>query len=296
MDNSNSDIDAQMLMYSEPNNLFASPRPTQRDSKLPTHPIYKSVNERNESIKYNVFIIIISFIKFALTVTAVCFPSRLCTSLINAWMITLSGHDLLVVLTRSILISCLAKLQKKKPKSQVPSVIRPVKDREYNTTILYLQPEQPQILTESKKLFSSENKKKEFLKLLLGAFLFGYLGLFLWGQIIFFQHFHGCQGLPTFKLIVYYINVLSGYAFVGLPLLFALVSCTCFVWLHLGSCCLQKMKQSQKKQNETLDFFGSPNKAEDLKSKILDISPREKEVVLEYDYDGQMNKPGENNI
>ena len=78
MNNSDSDIDAQMLLYADvqdndPNSLT---KPDDDKSKHKINFLFKLLNKRNNTIRYNIFILSLSLVKFIITIIAIAaFPS-----------------------------------------------------------------------------------------------------------------------------------------------------------------------------------------------------------------------------
>ena len=100
-------------------------------------------------------------------------------------------------------------------------------------------------------LFRHNLDKKEIGTYLLTGNRALFLALFVWGQVICFRNIYWCSEAPNFQSAVFFIHVAFGYLYVGIPLLFFVVGCTCFGWLFVGKSCSKgafKVKKAVKKK------------------------------------------------
>lgn len=252
MDDNDSDIDSQMVLHSDiidtknDNDSFVN-KLTSRGKKLGKHPLFEFINKRNQSLSYSIFMLVIYFIKFIATVIIISVDPTNCQANVDVWLAIMCSHDCLLLIARSLILSCIiSKMNKTAPvdeQSDVCSEIINSQDRIRELQMRLSNSESKR----RKHLLNSYDKRQKAGSTLLSCTLVLFLGLFVWGQYIYYGPYPSCGRMPTLKKIIFLINVFFGYFYICLPLIFLLFGCISLSWLFVGNKCLKKLSRSTGK-------------------------------------------------
>jgi len=255
LESSHSDIDNQMLVYSDLSNnniLFPLSR-SKGKNKLTIKSLFQIIKQRNESIKFNTFSLIIVSIKFIITFFSLIIPSY-CEEVFIVWLIITCFYDGFIISARIILIYNLKN-----------------KAAEYSSTPSSTSSqENPYSIKEVSKnrnnkcsnFFHNQAKVKKVAEKILEVGVLVYLALFIWGQVIFFKYFpySSCEG-SSFQTVVLFVNIIWGYIYIGLPLLLLVMGCICFGGFHVSMQFIKTVLKN-KKRKDSGNYF--PVKEEQL--------------------------------